>query len=90
MKIIVNNQATNNTVYGFFPEIQGNSGRIDIHTEWVLENVTEYKRLGKSLEECDHDLTEVLTKAADADLFFWRTPEMEAVFHEDIAKLFAQ
>ena len=85
MNINGNNQVKN-TVYGFFPEIQGNAGRIDIHSEWIRENVTEYKKLGRSLEECDHDLTSVVSN----DLFLWNSPEMELQFHEDIAKFFAQ
>lgn len=80
------NHETVNTVYGFYPEIPGNSGRIDIHSEWVLENVNEYKRHGKSLEECDRELTSIL----DPELFLWTTPEMEKLFHEDIKRFFNQ
>ena len=75
-----------NVIYGFYPEIPGNSGRVDIHSEWVLENVNEYKRHGKSLEECDRELTSIL----DPELFLWTTPEMEKLFHEDIKRFFNQ
>lgn len=86
----IRNHETVNTIYGFFPEIPGNSGRIDIHSAWIRENVTEYKRLGKSLEECDRELTSVISRAIDNELFLWAGPDMEALFHEDIEKFFNQ
>lgn len=86
----MNNFITKNPVskilYGFFPEIPGNTGRVEIDSDWVRENVAEYKKLGKTLESCDADLTVVVSD----ELFFWETPEMKAKFHEDIAAFFAQ
>lgn len=86
----MNNFNTNNPVskimYGFFPEIPGNTVRIEIDSDWVRENVVEYKKLGKTVETCDAEFTVVVSD----NLFFWETPEMEAKFHEHIARFFAQ
>ncbi len=73
-------------VYGFYPEIPGNSAKINIDSNWVMENVAEYKKLGHTVEKCEKELTSVVT----TELFHWTSPEMEAKFHEDIRAFFAQ
>ena len=84
MKMNINNRAT--TVYGFFPEIPGNIGRVEIDSAWVKENVTRYKELGKSLEKCKDDLSVVVKD----DQFHWTTAEMQERFIEDIERFFAE
>lgn len=74
------------TVYGFYPEIPGDTSRINIDSDWVKENVAEYKKLGHSVEKCESELTSVV----NTELFQWASPEMEAKFHKDIRAFFAQ
>lgn len=74
------------TTYGSFTEIPGNMGRVNIDSEWVMENVARYKELGHTLENCDKELTSVVSN----EQFIWASAEMEAQFHKDIATFFEQ
>ena len=80
------NNSKRNTVYGHFPETPGNSARINIDSDWLKANTSEYKKLGQTYEKCEQDLTYVVTD----ELFLWETPEMELQFHKDIKIFFNQ